>query len=230
MLRTIDRVRRELVSRAMMKLRHYGFRYGVLRKKGTEDLRRYWEDPLHAGNKPEKYAEHPERSRYLLELLGDLDPKPKGALEVGCNVGRNLHFLQQAGYETTGIELSAKAVAALRETYPALAAGARIINAPAEEALRDLPAKGFDVVFTMAVLVHIPPPGCDGVFREMARVAKNHIITIEDEGLHTERHFPRDYEQIFAPLGFRQIKMHGGDVLDKRDFTPQYVTRIFERR
>ena len=220
-----------LLRAAKMQLEHVAYRAGLMSKKNVERLRDYGHDPSDDANQPERYAEHPDRSRFLIERIDALAPRPESILEVGCNVGRNLQFLREAGFSTiTGIELSAKALDTLRRVYPGLADAVTLVNQPAEEALRPLASGSFDLVFSMAVLVHIPPPGADEVFEQMARVARRNIVTIEDEKLHTERHFPRDYERIFTRLGMRQLAVFDGSTMAKRDFTTDYVARVFEKR
>lgn len=219
-----------LLRAAKMRLEHVAYRAGLMSKKDVERLREYWHDPSDDANQPERYAEHPDRSKFLIERIDELATRPSSILEVGCNVGRNLHFLREAGFAPlTGVELSGKALETLRRVYPGLADAVTLLHAPAEEALRPLAADSFDLVFSMAVLVHIPPPGSDEVFTQMARVARRNIVTIEDETLHTERHFPRDYERIFSRLGLRQIAVFDGATMAKRDFTTDYVARVFEK-
>lgn len=217
--------------RAKMRLYHLAYRAGLVPKKDVERLRRYWERPSDEANLPERYAEHPDRSRFLLERMAELAHKPASVLEVGCNVGRNLQFLREAGYRPlTGIELSALALETLKRHYPGLADAATLIHGPAEEALGKMDTGSIDLVFSMAVLVHIPPPGAEQVFADMARVARHNIITIEDERLHTERHFPRNYERIFSALGWRQIAVYDGKTMAKRDFSTDYIARVFDKR
>jgi len=51
-----------------------------------------------SGNRPADYVEGTERSALLLRLAGGLQRRPERILEVGCNVGRNLQYLREAGY------------------------------------------------------------------------------------------------------------------------------------
>lgn len=55
----------------------------------------------------------------------------------------------------------------------------------------------------MAVLEHIHFDS-DWIFAELVRIAPL-IITIEDEVDISTRHFPRNYQKVFEPLGMRQV-------------------------
>ncbi|MBI4384819.1 MAG: class I SAM-dependent methyltransferase [Nitrospinae bacterium] len=86
-----------------------------------------------------------------LEHIARLVPRGK-ILEVGCAMGSFLRLAQKAGYEATGIDLSAQACSAAR-----LAVGdARIINGY----LEDVPfeANSFDVIFLSDLLEHVVRP------------------------------------------------------------------------
>ena len=62
----------------------------------------------------------------------------------------------------------------------------------------------FDVVYTMAVLMHIHPDS-EFIFKEITRITKDRLIVIEDEKCISPRHFPRNYKSVFENLGMRQI-------------------------
>jgi hypothetical protein len=57
----------------------------------------------------------------------------------------------------------------------------------------------------MAVLQHVHYDS-DWVLPEIARITRDILITIEDEGRSLGRHFPRNYKNIFEAQGLRQIK------------------------
>jgi SAM-dependent methyltransferase len=127
-------------------------------------------------------------------------------LEIGCNAGRNLSYLQRAGYENlTGIEISQQAVDLMRERFPEVARRARILVGPVEQHIRAFADGEFDLVFTVAVLEHIHTES-EWIFADMARVTRTHLITLEDEAERSWRHFPRDYQRVFAPLGLAQLE------------------------
>ncbi len=189
-----------------------------LRPASKDEIHRYWKAPDDGSNQPEDYLDPKggkARSEFLLSLI-EL-PRDASILEVGCNVGRNLNHLHEAGYtDLTGIELSEHAVKILRREFPHLA---DIRVGAAEEILPTLDQ--FDLVFTMAVLVHIHPESEQAVFGELARIAKK-LIVIEDERSDTWRHFRRQYRLIFEGLGMKQI--HEAQPVG---LPGSYVARIF---
>ncbi|MFI5225135.1 MAG: methyltransferase domain-containing protein [Candidatus Limnocylindrales bacterium] len=149
-------------------------------------------------------------------------------LEIGCNVGRNLAFLFDAGYrDLTGIEINSDALVKLREAYPELSATAELINAPVEDVIGDLPDDSFDLVFAMAVLEHIHPDS-DWIFGQIVRIARTVILTIEDEHGVSPHHVPRDYRAVFEPLGMRQVAEHV--VSADQGFPTVFQVRVFEHR
>lgn len=207
----------------------YRFKLGLLPKKSRDQLRNYWMSPSDTGNRPEAYARNLKRSEFLGNLVKSLVPQPRTILEIGCNVGRNLDFLRGANYQNlTGIELSTPAVEEMKRYFPDLAASATIINAPVESVLPGFKDRQFDLVYTMAVLVHIPPES-ESIFSDIARIAGQQIITIEDEQHHSIRHFPRNYNTIFVNLGFHEIAWYDGDKMAEIGLPRDYVARVFQR-
>jgi len=210
-------------------IEQYRFKLGLLPKGKRDYLRNYWMSPPDKRNKPEAYASCHGRSEFLVELIKSLAPQPAAILEIGCNVGRNLSYLLGENYSNlTGIEISTPAVVEMGRYFPDLAAIANIINSPVESVLPSFADKQFDLVFTMAVLVHIPPES-KTIFPEIARIARHHIITIEDEHNHSERHFPRNYGKIFSELGFKQTDCIRGDKIEQIGLPRAYVARVFRR-
>jgi SAM-dependent methyltransferase len=182
----------------------------VLRGGGhsADDLRHYWSDPPDADNDPAGYLsdEALPRSAFLVGLVREVAPAPASVLEVGCNVGRNLNALLEAGYEDlTGIEINSGALDILRERKPRLAEHATLRNESIEDAARTLRDREFDVVFTVAVLEHIHSSS-EWVFGELARATGRGLITMEDERTVTWKHFARNYRDAFEAVGLRQVK------------------------
>lgn len=194
--------------------------------KSKDDLHRYWQQPPSGVNQPEQYAQRSQRSEFLLEVVQKYIAPRAEILEIGCNVGRNLQYLYQADYRISGIEISASAVDAMRTYFPALAEAATIYIAPVETAITQFRDNQFDLVFTMAVLEHIHSDS-EWVFQEMVRISREYIITIEDEGTVSDRHFPRDYGRIFRSLGMKQIEE--GSALNRGFNSDNFRYRIFEK-
>jgi len=113
------------------------------------------------------------RSDMNARFLGGFDRNIK-ILEVGSNVGLQLLFLQQMGFENLyGIELLPYAV----ELSKSRTEGINIIQGEAQ----DIPFKDdyFDLVFTSGLLIHIKPDSLCSVMREIWRCTKKHIWGFE---------------------------------------------------
>ena len=143
-----------------------------------------------------------KRSKELVRLLQKYIGTGR-ILEIGCNAGRNLKHLYQAGFtDLEGIEISPIAVKTLRENYPELS-GIHIHTGAVEDCIKSIPDYSFECVFTMAVFEHIHYKS-DWIFSKISRLAR-FVVTIEDEISFGKRHFPRSYDKVFEKLGMRQV-------------------------
>lgn len=194
-----------------------------------ERIHEYWRHPWDGVNKPQRYLQGKERSEFLVDLVREYATTSSKILEIGCNVGRNLHYLHEAGFRSLfGIEISEDAVKEMGVSFPELARDARIYVQPAEEALPSLEDRKFDLTFTMAVLEHIHYEN-DWLFAHIVRVTGRTFISIEDEKNVSERHFPRNYRRVFEALGMRQVERIGGRRIAGLA-SRYFVARVFERR
>lgn len=191
--------------------------------KTIYEIRKYWESPDDGKNAPEFYFGGIQKSALICDTISELKLYNPSILEVGCNVGRNLACLYVCGYDkVNGVELSEKAVELGKNRFPFI----KIENDEAEKYLGRLRGNSSDVVFTMAVLEHIHPEN-EGVFNQMARVAKKYVITIEDEAFTSWRHFPRNYKTVFEPLGYRQTKVM--NCANIKGLGRNFNLRVFEK-
>lgn len=191
-----------------------------------QDLHAYWREPWKwdENNLAEDYVGGYPRTRFLISLLKDI-PKSANILEIGCNCGRNLNGLWNEGYENlTGVEISPHAVEVMRTAHPEMKAS--VIVQPIEDAIVKMKDNEFDVVFTMAVLQHLPSES-EWVMKEIARIAKT-LITIEDEVNTTRRHRARNYKDVFEGLGMRQVQEMNCEHVDDL-FDPSFNARIFTK-
>ena len=196
----------------------------------VEQTHEYWKDPSVATDVREKYREFCQPEYYLnnreasdmfLDVVKRWMPDRESTiLELGTNVGRNLYYLDMAGYKNIkGVEISSKAVELGLLSFGDVCANIEVSSI--EDYLIDTTDE-FDLVFTMGVLLHIHPDS-EWIFDKMADVAKKYIITIENERETMPYKWGRKYEEIFAALGWSQI--------DNFLFHPLSVTttlRMFE--
>lgn len=169
-------------------------------------LRDYWRAPDDGVNSPLSYLvgeDAQQRSCALVAVVKRLFPdRSISILELGSGTGRNLHYLKNAGYHNLlGIELSPKYIATMKEYFPKLSEV--VVEGSIEDVLPNFVDK-FDIVFSMAVLEHIPIES-EFVFGMIVGLAK-HLLTIEDERCESWRHFPRNYQDVFSVLGMEYIK------------------------
>lgn len=192
------------------------FRFGMLDK---EDMHSFWKSPT-SDNAPDTYLGHEERSRYLVGLVAEAGIwKEAPILEIGCNIGRNLNALHNAGYTNlTGIDISKEALRKMEIYWPGIA---KKIEGNAADVY---PQEKFSLVFTMAVLEHIHPDD-EKLFSMMAESADT-IITIENEHKATWRQFARNYNDVFTKLGFTEVKHEKAEGFEG---DIEYTARVFKR-
>lgn len=168
-----------------------------------EEMIRYFTSPC-SGNFPEDYLEHTERSLFILDVIKKYATKDFKIMEVGCNVGRNLNFLFNAGYHKLfGIEINKEAIKLMKSAYPNMKV--EIHEGLLENMLPALEEKSFDIVFSSAVLMHVHPLFCEVVFKHIARIVSKYLIVIESEISMSPTQYPRNYTKIFRALGMKQI-------------------------
>ena len=193
--------------------------------RSRQELHRYWKAPVDDGNMAKAYLEGEQRSRYLVSLIREHVQSDAKILEIGCNIGRNLHYLHQSGFHNlNAIEISENAVHLLKENFPEMPQSATIHNSAIEDVIKTFRDSEFDVVYTMAVLEHIHTES-EWIFAEMKRIAGKVLITIEDEQGVSWRHFPRNYQQIFESLGLKQVKH--AECVDLEGLGKGFFARVF---
>jgi pseudaminic acid biosynthesis-associated methylase len=146
--------------------------------------------------------ERPERMASWRRLLDAT--APANVLEVGCNVGWNLVYLEQLGLTNLyGIEPQPAAVAVARQRRPQF----NVLHGTAF----DLPFRDqmFDLAFTSGVLIHIAPDSLGRALDEIYRVSRRWIAAIEYD-------HPSEQEV--------QYRGHAG-ALWKRDHGAAWLTR-----
>ncbi len=185
-------------------------------------------------NRPSNYAAKPEGIvDFLHEFWSPCVRLQDSILEVGCNCGVNLDRLRRLGYRKfSGIELNSHALEELQRTFPQLSAILDTHHGSLEEVLPKVPNKSVDIVFSMAVLMHVHPTS-NWLFREMARVARKYICTVELEAANCSYIFARNYARVFENLGFSSLS----SAMITREAFPQappeydgYVARLFGAR
>lgn len=106
-------------------------------------------------------------------FIGDID-RDSLVLEVGCNIGNQLHCLKLMGFNNLfGVDVNKKAIDIGCVRYPNInfrcCSGSKL----------PFPDGYFDLVFTSGVLIHVHPDCLLDVMNEMFRVSKSFIFGFE---------------------------------------------------
>ena len=158
------------------------------------------------------------RAAFLVGLIERYAERDRPLLEVGCRNGRNMMSLYQAGFRNlTGIESTCERLLQMEGRHPEMSAHSRVLCGDEAEVLSALGDCEFDLVFTVGFFEQ---PGADysPVWDGMARVARLHVVTIEDE---RPAAGASDYRAVFESRGFIQVMEKSLSALTelKSDFT-----------
>ena len=193
-----------------------------------KDIHDFWKN-ANGKNSPEKYLSGEEKTEFIISKISEISNKSDVILEIGCNAGRNLNGLLQAGYKNlVGIEINYNAIMVMEKEFPGMYKEIKIYNFPAETILPYLLENSIDVIFTMAVLEHIHFNSENIISENIKRIARKNIITIEDEYTKSDRHLPRNYKYIFESEKFIQIEWKRK--LKIAGLSGRYIYRLFKRR
>ena len=194
----LNRICRALVTRGL-------YLPGVQASAAT--CRRYWASRVEGEpNAPSSYAEKDTGIVDFLDTFWRPEVAPEmSVVELGTNAGANLARLRELGYgPLTGVEINPAAVDAMRVAFPSLA-DVEISVGSLEAVLPEIADGAADVVFTMAVLIHVHPTSMS-VFSNMVRIARRFVCVVEHEEASNVYVFPRDYRRAFERLGCRQVR------------------------
>lgn len=121
----------------------------------------------------ERNAKQPDRRAFWSRILERC--QPRSVLEPGANRGFNLHEIKnlQPQIDIWATDVNKSALRVLRKRMPR-------INAVFGD-LRHLPFADnlADLVFTVGVLIHIPPEQVPGCILELTRCSKRYILICE---------------------------------------------------
>ncbi len=127
------------------------------------------------------------------------------------------------GYKNLeSVEINTGALEELRKTFPEMVANVTLNNAAAEDFMPTLKDNSFDVMYTMAVLLHIHPES-EWIFEHMVRATKKYLIIIEAETSVEYKLYARNYKAIFEGLGMTEVFNETMPVMEN------YTTRIFKK-
>jgi pseudaminic acid biosynthesis-associated methylase len=172
-----------------------------------------------------------KREAFWCELLTEI--QVKRVLEVGCNLGANLHWIAShlRPENVFGVDVNLKALAALRQRLP----GVNALYAPGRELpLRD---RWFDLTFTMGVLIHQPEATLPLVMAELVRCSRRYVFCGEYhadktvEVSYREQQgalFKRDYGRLYRDL-FPELMLRKTGFLSRADGWDDVTYWLFEK-
>lgn len=194
-----------------------------IKNNTLEECLKHWSNPKDH-NQPENYNKKhaQQRSKYLINLFDKYKiNKNSNILEIGCNCGRNLNYLYNAGYKKlSGIEINEKALKSMSDFFLDLFMdlNLKLINSSIEDHILFFKDNQFDVIFTMAVLQHIHVDS-NWIFEHIARICKKYLILIELD--------TRNYIDIFSKFNLSLIEQRN---CTKIKGIEKYKFRIFKKK
>lgn len=171
------------------------------------------------------------RDAFWRTLLSDVDVG--SVLEIGCNVGANLRWIDGVvpSRALWGIDINESALQTIRQRLPG-------INAVWSHA-RELPFRdrSFDLVFTAGVLIHQPETTLPLVMAEAVRCSRRYVLALEyfaDDVIEVPYRgeegalFKRDYGRLYREL-FPELKLEGTGALGPEEGWDDVTWWLFRR-
>ncbi len=197
--------------RTLLRTRRLSRKYGLkpLERKLDQErqlARKFWADrPLEA-----YYEEIQPQTGLLIERLSQIEFN--SIFEFGCNVGRNLYWIRKeyADVAVLGMDINESAIERGKDLFEFSGQELKVGD---EEDLARLPTDGFDIVFTVSVLDHLPEIGA--TLNELLRIAAKRVMLLElvlpGDGLRLSDEiwpfsYSHNYTRAFNKLALKAIQ------------------------
>lgn len=139
----------------------------------------------------------------MQEVMARAPDKNSTLIDLGCNVGRHLNHLYQAGWhKLNGVDFSATAIGDMAVRYPQMHSQIKTTAASFQEFLPQCQDK-FDVVYTRGATFELVPPSFP-LIKHVCRIATTYVVLVIAESGHA---YPRYWEYEFARQGFELIHL-----------------------
>lgn len=178
--------------------------------------------------------DHADMSQ-LNELLLKYIPKNSTVVDIGFGSGRDLQFLYDNGYDTWGMDPSAKFVANAKDRFPTKQEQFFEASVPFDKKMLEI-EKEFDAVITIAMWMHLQYKQYEDVVESIVSVLKGSstVIISYSEGSRAddERCFENvdlDYiTQLFSKKKFTLVKtVKSEDSLNR--YSLNWTTVVFKK-
>lgn len=160
------------------------------------------------------------RREYIAGQIAKYAAPDSSVLEIGCNAGSNLVALQRRGFSRLfGIDISERAILQAKKRVNMVA-----FHGHLSDWIDEMKAAGpFDLVFSLAVLMHIHPDD-EAVLARIPELVERFLITCEWERTNGKYITQRNYGKVF---GGRLKQIHHEPV-NSVDGIVGYQLRVFE--
>jgi SAM-dependent methyltransferase len=139
----------------------------------------------------------------LTEIMRYAPDRATEILDLGCNSGRHLNALYQAGYRRlTGVDVMRTALDTFRVTFPATAASTAIFHDLFQRFLERQSDLSYDMVYSHGATLELVHPSFD-IVRHLARITRNHVVLYVHEHGHA---YPRMWAYQFRRRGFYLVR------------------------
>lgn len=135
--------------------------YGLL----DLDIKKWWDKISPIWHFMESSQENTDDIGKIIKEVKEL--KPKTLIDLGCGTGRWADLLPVDDY--TGIDFSEQLISEAKENHP----DKKFIN---QDILTYVPEQKYDVAFTFASLLHIPPKQLDEYIKAIKKIAKKAVF------------------------------------------------------
>jgi SAM-dependent methyltransferase len=187
-----------------------------------------WEDEK--VHKSDWYINCDPVAQVLLDQITEYVDKNETVLDVCCNVGRHLNYLNNCGYKNLyGFDIMKPAIEKMKILFPDLDAE-KIRLGNAVDILPSYTQNSFDWAYTHSATIELIHPSFY-IHYEMARIVRKGLIFLLNEG---NQGYSRNYESIFNRAGFvtakkMLVKSEKGYsftlyVWIKRNFLSEYIS------
>lgn len=167
---------------------------------------KHWENQsIGDGHGPDKFL-HLTSSSYVLmeEVINRTPKKDSKILDLGCNVGRHMNYLNDLGYSKLyGVDVQHEAIKLMASAFSDCFFNSNIQQDTFEKYLPKINSDFFHTVFTHGATIELVPPTFP-ICKEICRVTSDAIVLLISEGGH---YYPRRWEKEFLDNGFILSKL-----------------------